>query len=67
MENRQQKLREWILKQPYFNLNARYDGMTAWELAGMMIKAMETIEEEVPEISQFKGTMEMDSSYPLDK
>lgn len=34
----QQKLREWILKQDYLYLNPKYDGMTAWELAGMMIK-----------------------------
>lgn len=34
----QQKLREWIMKQNYFSLNPRYDGMTAWELAGIIIR-----------------------------
>ena len=35
----QQKLREWILKQKYFSLEPNFDGMTAWELAGKIIKA----------------------------
>lgn len=34
----QQKLREWIMKQDYFSLNPKYDGMTAWELAGIIIR-----------------------------
>ena len=34
----QQKLREWILKQKYFFLNPELDGMTAWELAGIIIR-----------------------------
>ncbi len=34
----QQKLREWILKQNYFSLNPACDGMTAWELAGIIIR-----------------------------
>ncbi len=34
----QQKLREWIMKQPYFTLEPKYDGMTAWELAGIIIR-----------------------------
>ena len=37
-ETTQQKLREWILKQPYFHLDVKYDGMTAWELAGIILK-----------------------------
>lgn len=38
MEQRQQKLREWILKQKYFFLAPEYDGMTAWELAGIILR-----------------------------
>ena len=37
-EQRQQKLREWILKQKYFFLAPSYDGMTAWELAGIILR-----------------------------
>ena len=37
-ERTQQYLREWILKQPYFSLNGKYDGMTAWELSGIILK-----------------------------
>lgn len=51
--DKQQKLREWILKQKYLSLNPEYDGMTAWELAGMMIKAMETTQEEKKEILSY--------------
>lgn len=40
-EQKQQKLREWILTQEYFFLNAKYDGMTAWEIAGKILKVIE--------------------------
>ncbi len=26
------------MKQPYFTLEPKYDGMTAWELAGIIIR-----------------------------
>lgn len=45
--NIQQKLREWILKQTYFSLEPKYDGMTAWELAGIILRE---IGDEVPEV-----------------
>ncbi len=41
----QQKLREWILKQDYFSLNPKFDGMTAWELAGIIIREGQSVEE----------------------
>ena len=34
----QQKIREWILKQDYMFLNPKNDGMTAWEIAGIIMK-----------------------------
>ena len=40
-EQKQQKLRAWILKQDYFSLNGKFDGMTAWELAGIILKVLE--------------------------
>ena len=40
-EIKQQKLREWILTQPYFSLNAKYDGWTAWEIAGKILEVIE--------------------------
>lgn len=41
MNNKQQKLREWILKQDYLFLNPKYDGMNAWEIAGKILKEIE--------------------------
>ncbi len=39
-QKQQQKLREWILGQNYFYLNPKYDGMTAWEIAGIILGAI---------------------------
>lgn len=36
----QQRLREWILNQKYLSLEPEFDGMTAWELAGMILKVI---------------------------
>lgn len=38
---KQQKLREWILKQKYFSLTPEFDGMTAWEIAGKILEVLE--------------------------
>ena len=34
----QQKLQQWILKQDMFRLTGKWDGMSAWELAGIIIR-----------------------------
>ena len=45
MEQKQQRLREWILEQKYFALTPRFDGMTAWELSGIILKKIDEIEQ----------------------
>ena len=45
MEKKQQRLREWILEQKYFALTPQFDGMTAWELSGIILKKLEEIEQ----------------------
>ena len=47
---KQQKLREWIMKQEYLFLNSKYDGMTAWEIAGIILREIEE-EETVEELT----------------
>lgn len=40
-EVKQQKLREWLLKNEYLHLNPEKDGFTAWEIAGIILKVIE--------------------------
>ena len=44
-KQKQQRLREWILEQKYFALTPQFDGMTAWELSGIILKKVEEIEQ----------------------